>query len=214
MRGNAMAGTGRMLFVAMSALVAFAQNAGAQEQSYGDQSIFGLKVQAGARYDDVRMCVASPAGAKGGPAMEISFFTEIGVFEKISVLVNVPIMRPILFAAAFKMLQFEPEVSLLFRLPQDGDVDIIVGPSVGIALHYGPDYESERSGEGRGPSFWALGPRVGGYFGLDFKRPGKTFNFQLGVSPYVTPLFSVDDPDNHRGFVAGGTLDGSFRFAT
>ena len=105
MRGNAMAGTGRMLFVAMSALVAFAQNAGAQEQSYGDQAIFGLKVQAGARYDDVRMCVASPAGAKGGPAMEISFFTEIGVFEKISVLVNVPIMRPILFAAAFKMLQ-------------------------------------------------------------------------------------------------------------
>ncbi len=204
---------GRMLFVAMLVLVAAIDNGSAQEQLYSDQAIFGIKVQAGARYDDVRMCVASPAGTKGGPAMEISFFTEIGVTEQVSVLVNVPIMRPILFAAAFKMLQFEPEVSLLFRHPQEGDVDIIVGPSLGITLHYGPDYKSGSSGEERGPSFWALGPRIGGYFGLDFKRPDKTFNFQLGVSPYVTPLFSVDDPDNHRGFVAGGTLDGSFRFA-
>ncbi len=208
-----MAKAGRMLFVVMLVMVAFTGNSNAQEQSYADQVIFGIKVQAGARYDDVRMCVASPPGAKGGMALEISFFTEIGVTEQISVLVNVPLMRPILFAAAFKMLQFEPEVALLFRHPQEGDVDIIVGPSLGIVLHYGPDYESGPSGEERGPSFWALGPRIGGYFGLDFKRPGKTFNFQLGVSPYVTPLFSVDDPDNHDGFVAGGTLDGSFRFA-
>ena len=202
-----------MLFAAMLALVAFTENSSAQEQSYSDQVIFGIRVQAGARYDDVRMCVASPPGAKGGMALEISFFTEIGVTEQISVLVNVPLMRPILFAAAFKMLQFEPEVALLFRQPQEGDVDIVVGPSLGITLHYGPDYKSGPSGEERGPSFWALGPRIGGYFGLDFKRPDKTFNFQLGVSPYVTPLFSVDDPDNHRGLVAGGTLDGSFRFA-
>ena len=208
-----MARAGRMLFIAMLVVVAFPDNSSAQEQSYSDQVIFGIKAQAGARYDDVRMCVASPPGAKGGMALEISVFTEIGVTEQISVLVNVPLMRPILFAAAFKMLQFEPEVVLNFRHPQGGDVDIIVGPSLGIALHYGPDYKSGPSGEERGPSFWALGPRIGGYFGLDFKRPGKTFNFQLGLSPYVTPLFSVDDPDNHRGLVAGGTLDATFRFA-
>ena len=35
--------------------------------------IFGFKVRAGGRFDNVRMCVASPAGVKGGMAMDVSF---------------------------------------------------------------------------------------------------------------------------------------------
>jgi hypothetical protein len=57
-----------------------------------------------------------------------------------------------------------------------------------------------------------MGPKIGGYLGVDFKRPGEIFNFQLGVSPYITPMFSINDPDNHKGVIAGGTLDGLFRF--
>ncbi len=188
-------------------------NAIAQSPKAGDQVVFGLKLSAGGRYDNVRMCVGSPEGIKGGPAADVSFFTEIGVSQMTSVSINVPVMRPVLFGAAFKMLQFEPEVALIFRIPQDGRVDVVVGPSLGATLHYGPDYESGRSGEDRGPSFFALGPRIGGYLGLDFKRPGETFNFQLGVSPYVSPLFSIDDPENHRGVIVGGILEGQFRFS-
>jgi hypothetical protein len=57
-----------------------------------------------------------------------------------------------------------------------------------------------------------MGPIVGAYAGLDFRRPGKTFDFRMGLSPYVTPLFSLGDPRSHRGVVIGGLLDAAFRF--
>jgi hypothetical protein len=186
--------------------------ASAQDTVDEDYIILGVKVRAGGRYDNVRMCVGSPAGVKGGPAMDVSFYAEFGISEQMSIAVDLPVMRPILFGAAFEMLQFEPDVSLLFRRQNESGIDLVAGPTLGISLHYGPDYQSERSGSSRGESFFALGPRVGGYFGLDFKRPDETFNFQLGVHPYVTPLFSVSDPEDHRGVVVGGTLDGLFRF--
>ena len=129
-----------------------------------------------------------------------------------SVVIDLPVMRPILFGLAFDMLQFEPSVSLLFRKATETKVDLIAGPTLGISLHYGPDYNSEKAGDNRGPSFFALGPTLGGYAGLDFKRPGETFNFQLGISPYVTPLFGVNDPLGHKGVVAGALLDALFRF--
>jgi len=179
----------------------------------GRALIFGIAIRAGGRFDNVRKCVASPQGTKGGPAADISVFAEIPVSDTASVHINLPVMRPILFAAAFHMLQFEPEVGLLFRKVTDGKVDFVAGPTLGVSLHYGPDYHSERSGSGRTPSFFAMGPQIGGYFGLDFKRPDEQFNFQLGLSPYVAPLFGVNDPEHHRGVVVGGLLDGLFRFS-
>ena len=194
------------------ALVMMASAANAQAKTKEGQSIIGLKLRAGGRFDDVRMCVGSPKSVKGGPAMDVSFFIETHLKKNMSISIDIPVVRPILFGAAFEMLQFEPEVALLFRQQTNGNVDVIWGPLVGMTLHYGPDYNSERSGANRGPSFFALGPRVGAYVGLDFKRPGERFNFQLGLSPYVSPLFAVDDPEDHRGIVAGGMLDGLFRF--
>lgn len=38
---------------------------------------WGIKLGAGGRYDDVRMCVATAAGVKGGPAMEGAIFMEL-----------------------------------------------------------------------------------------------------------------------------------------
>lgn len=187
----------------------FSSQASAQS---ADAVIFGVKVQAGGRWDKVRMCVATDAGSPGGPAVDVSFFTELGVLDNTSVVIDVPVMRPILFAAAFDMLQFEPDVALHFRQETDGDVDWILGPTLGLVFHYGPDYQSEDSGEGRTPSFFAMGPRVGVYAGADFPRPGELFNFQLGLHPYVSALVGIADPEDHKGMVYGGMLDGAFRF--
>jgi hypothetical protein len=204
----------KAVWLIVAALMLFSVDAYAQSDGFSRNSlIFGFKLRAGGRFDNVRMCVASDPGTKGGMAMDISFFTEIGLTDKMSIVIDIPVMRPILFATAFKMLQFEPEVTLNFRNISSGKVDLVAGPTIGVIFHYGPDYNSEASGSQRGNSFFAIGPKIGGYLGLDFKRAHETFNFQLGISPYISPLFSVNDSDNHRGIVAGGTLDGLFRFS-
>jgi hypothetical protein len=173
----------------------------------------GFKVSAGGRYDDVRLCVVTGQGVKGGPAGDISFVAEFGSVKNVLFSLDVPVFRPILFATSFDMLQFEPDVTAKFIYPKQEKLAFVVGPSLGFSLHYGPDYQSSAHGSGRGPSFFAMGPRVGGYFGLDFKRPQQTFNFQLGLHPYVTPLFGVSDPADHKGVVVGGSLDLLFRFS-
>lgn len=177
------------------------------------KAAFGFRVSLGGRYDKVRMCVATPAEVPGGPAFDVSFYMEFRVGKRWSLSLDIPVARPLLFGASFKMLQFEPELTFAYRIARKGKVDVILGPSLGVTLHYGPDYHSSASGSGRGESFFAMGPRIGGYFGLDFKRPGKTFNFQLGIRPYVTPLFGVNDPADHVGVVVGGQLEALFRFS-
>ena len=177
-----------------------------------DAPTVGVKVRAGGRYDDVRMCVASPAGTPGGPAADIAFYSELPIGENRSFTIDLPVMRPVLFGAAFQMLQFEPEVGILLRHVATGSVDFLMGPTLGLSLHYGPDYHSGTSDEERGPDFFALGPRLGTTLAFDFKRPGRAFNFALGAHPYLTLLTAIDDPERHRGVVVGGTLDGLFRF--
>jgi hypothetical protein len=175
-----------------------------------DPWVFGVKLRAGGRYDNVRRCVATSVGTPGGPAADISVFTEVPAGDGRAVHIDLPVMRPILFATAFHMLQFEPSVTLKFRDKSDASVGWVLGPTLGVALHYGPDYRSELDGA----KFFAIGPIIGGYAGLDFRRPGKTFNVELGVTPYVIPMFGVSDPASHRGIVVGGLLDAAFRFGS
>lgn len=176
------------------------------------QARFGLKIRIGGRFDNMRMCVASPAGAKGGIAADISAFAEFPVGNNDALLhVDLPLMRPILFAFAFRMLQFEPTVTLKFSGRQNDKIMWVVGPTLGASLHYGPDYHSEASGSGRTESFFALGPIFGGYAGLDFWRPDQRFNFQFGLSPFITPLYSIGNTQNRHGVVIGGLVDGTFR---
>jgi hypothetical protein len=177
-----------------------------------DPALFGVKIRIGGRFDNVRKCVASKTGTTGGIAADISAFAEFPAGNGTVVHIDLPVMRPILFAAAFHMLQFEPTVALKFHDTSGNKVGWVAGPALGVSLHYGPDYNSETSGDGRTASFFALGPIIGAYAGLDFRRPGEAFNFQLGISPYVTPLFGIGDPQNHRGIVIGGLVDGTFRF--
>ncbi len=202
----------KIIGVGVVFLLTLATAAGAHAQAATDEFIFGVKVRLGGRYDNVRMCVASDPGTRGGVAADVSVFGEFSVGDDASLHVDLPVFRPIMFAAAFDMLQFEPTVTLKFRPAQGDDVAFVAGPTLGVSLHYGPDYESASEDPGRGPSFFAVGPIVGGYFGLDFVRPGETFNFELGFSPYVTPMWGISDPDDHRGVIVGGLLDGLFRF--
>ncbi|MBU1536005.1 hypothetical protein KKF84_11840 [Myxococcota bacterium] len=174
--------------------------------------LFGAKIRMGGRYDNVRMCVASPAGVNGGPAMDISGFLSVPMGEWGRLELDLPVVRPILFATAFSMLQFEPSATLKFRLSRSIKREIMVGPMLGASFHYGPDVDSESSGDKRGPSFYALGPMAGGYAGVNFLRPSGSFDLQVGVTLYATRLVSVNDDANHKGFVAGGSLDIGFRF--
>ena len=42
-----------------------------------DPVVAGIQISVGARYDNVRLCVASGSGVKGGPSADISLFTEV-----------------------------------------------------------------------------------------------------------------------------------------
>lgn len=201
-------GTIALVFVLTSHVGAHAQEAAAGNKSF----VIGPKLRAGGRFDNVRMCVASPAGSKGGPAADVSLSAEIALKDTVSLEIDLPVFRPIMFGLAFDMLQFEPSVTLKFRKIGKSRTDFVGGPSLGLSFHYGPDYNSEPSGDGRTASFFAMGPFIGGYVGLDFKRPCEKYNFQLGLTPYVEPLFGVNDPESHRGVVVGGLLDFQFRF--
>jgi hypothetical protein len=213
-RRNGLAGAA--LLALLGTWLAVPSGAGAAEPgSVGRLVTFGIKVAGGGRFDNVRMCVASPQGTRGGPAADIAFYAEVGLDAggRTSLVVTVPVMRPILFAAAFRMLQLEPEVALVHRVWRGESVDLVFGPTLGLSLHYGPDFDSPRGLDERTASFFALGPMFGAYLGLDFTRPGSAFNFQLGAHPYFTPMTAVSDPENHKGVVVGGMLEGYFRFA-
>lgn len=198
----------KVIFMMVSlALVCFSS-----VESLAADKTWGVKIQAGGRFDNIRMCVATPAGVKGGPAVDFTLFADLEVAKDMVLTIDVPFFRPILFGVAFSMLQFEPDVTLNFIRATQGYTRWFFGPALGISLHYGPDYNSERSGAGRGPSFFALGPRIGAYVGLDFRSPQKTHNFQIGIRPYVIPMFSIGDSENHQGIVVGGMLEGRMGF--
>jgi hypothetical protein len=169
-------------------------------------SRYGFGLRAGGRYDNVRMCVATDAGVRGGPAADIAFLVDWPLWGTARLQLDVPVMRPVLFGAAFRMLQFEPTVALKLRRGR-----LVFGPSLGAILHYGPDFRSAADGAGRGPSFFALGPRFGGMVAIEWVRPGRWFDLQLGIHPYVSPLLPVDQAHD-AGVVVGGNLEVDFRF--
>jgi hypothetical protein len=126
---------------------------------------------AGGRYDNVRMCVATGSGVKGGPVADIMFLTKYTFTEKSSVTFNLPVMRPLLFALAFQMLQFEPEFTFQYRKVLNDSKAVLTGPGLGVSLNYGPDYTSGL--KNRGDSFFAAGPFISWQFGLEFREHKK-----------------------------------------
>jgi hypothetical protein len=70
--------------VLLIALLSLPISASAQSVVAADELFLGFKVRFGGRYDNVRMSVGSPAGMKGGLAMDLSFYVEVGVADNIS----------------------------------------------------------------------------------------------------------------------------------
>ncbi|MCF8380994.1 MAG: hypothetical protein K9H49_15575 [Bacteroidales bacterium] len=165
-----------------------------------------LLFMAGGRYDNLRMCVGSPAGVKGGPMADVMFITKHKLNESYSLTFNLPVMRPILFGMAFKMLQFEPEITLKYNLLVSEKIDFVSGPGVGISFHYGPDYLSDLTN--RGPSFFAMGPFLSWQTGFAFKKENLVKNF-AGIKGFYVPLFAKG---RSAGTVLGGALLYSYYF--
>lgn len=161
---------------------------------------YGILFMAGGRYDNVRMCVASDAGVKGGPIADIMFVTRYSLSQNHAISFNLPVMRPILFGLSFKMLQFEPEFTYEYRKKVKNNLAFVTGPGLGVSLHYGPGYESDQ--ENRGESFFAIGPFISWQFGLSFGGPGKMHS-TAGIRLFYVPLFAENRAD---GTVLGGAF--------
>ena len=170
--------------------------------SPGGRGSFGLLLMAGGRYDDMRMCVASPAGVKGGPIADIMLTGNLGLNDKLGIVLNLPVMRPILFGAAFKMLQFEPELQIDVRTSISDRLLFIVAPSAGVSLHYGPDYQSELKNPT--PSFFAAGPIVGCHFYIGMRDGAGNLKNAFGIKPFYAALFA---DGRTTGTVVGGVLE-------
>lgn len=167
---------------------------------------FGFSIMFGGRYDDIRMCVASPAGVKGGMMADVAFNTRINIRDNFAITFALPVMRPILFALAFQMLQFEPEVTFELKHVLKDGLALVGGLGLGMSFHYGPDYKSDL--EKRGESFFAMGPFISGLLGVGF--PGITGKEMiLGVRAFYVPLFSKE---REPGTVIGGAVEGQMYF--
>ncbi len=163
---------------------------------------FGIHAIAGGRYDDVRMCVGSPAGYKGGPIMDVYLDVVLRTGPDTNLVFNLPVMRPVLFGAAFKMLQFEPQMTLEYSPPSSG---FVFGGGLGAVFHYGPDYRA--SLDDRGEEFSAFGPLVSASVGK--RMEAKQGYWQPGAKIFYSPLFS--DGEN-LGTVLGAALELHYRF--
>lgn len=167
----------------------------------GDMRL-GVMVMLGARYDNMRLCVATGNGVKGGPVADIMLCGRYSLDNNIAIGFNLPVMRPILFGAAFKIVQFEPTVVLDITSSVSSKTDFVVSPGIGVSLHYGPDYTSGRNN--RTPSFFAAGPIVNTLLGFDLKSSAGKVVHTIGIRPFYTPLFSKD---HGIGTVLGGAFE-------
>jgi hypothetical protein len=164
------------------------------------ETTFGFHALFGGRYDDMRMCVGSPPGVKGGPIGEVYLDIGFPAGDSASIVLNIPVFRPILFGAAFRMLQFEPQFTYERLIgPIDGG-QWVLGAGLGAVFHYGPDYLSDP--ENRGEDFFAFGPLVSASAGLRFDTDRGAW--MPGVKAFYAPIFSGD---YGSGTVAGGGLE-------
>lgn len=175
----------RILLFAL--LLIFISNAFGQDVE-PNENPHGLLIMGGGRYDDLRMCVGSAAGVKGGPVADIMYLHTRPFGDDRNLTLNLPVMRPILFSLAFEMLQFEPEITFEHKRTF-GNIELVTGPGIGVSLHYGPDYQSDL--DDRGDSFFALGPFFSYKAVIPVTKDGS-FKKLAGLKAFYTPLFSQD----------------------
>lgn len=169
----------------------------------------GFNVMVGGRYDNLRMCVATPAGKKGGPIADIMVNTRFYLNDQTAIGFKLPVMRPILFGIAFKMLQFEPEFIFEYTTTEGDKTNFVLGSGLGASFHYGPDYTTEKEQTNR-EDFFAAGPFVSGFMGLNFNNQ-QDKNRLVGIRAFYVPLFTKE---RTTGTVLGGALEGHFDLFT
>lgn len=189
----------RKTILALSILFSLIHPINGQESNQNKNS-YGILLMAGGRYDNYRMCVASPAGVKGGSMADIMFITKHKLNDTLSLTFNLPVMRPILFGLAFKMIQFEPEFTLEYNKFISEKINLVTGPGIGISFHYGPDYTSDL--DNLGESFFAMGPFLSWQTGIEFKKKSVVKSV-AGLKAFYVPLFAKD---RSSGTVLGGAL--------
>jgi hypothetical protein len=163
----------------------------------------GIHALGGGRYDNVRMCVGSPPGVPGGPIGEVYFDVIIPAGPDGHVIVNIPLFRPVFFAAAFGMAQVEPLVMYEYSPQTPGALQPVFAGGLGAVFHYGPDFTSGTASPG--PSFFAAGPQIAGFAGFRFWKERMT----VGLKVFYAPLFSAARPP---GTVIGGGLEVHYAF--
>ena len=173
-----------------------------------NQLSYGVKIMAGGRYDNMRMCVGSDKNVKGGPIADIMFLANYKLSSGRKLTFELPVMRPILFGAAFKMLQFEPEISMEFVSQINQKKSIVIAPGMGLSLHYGPDYKSDL--DNRGDDFFAAGPFFSTLVGLK-KINSINKDRIMGIRFFYTPLFSSES-DLSPGTILGAAFEMQFGF--
>lgn len=187
----------RIFLILLLSVTTFANNR--------NNSSIGLSIMIGGRYDNLRMCVASPAGKKGGPVADVMFNSRFQLSPQTTIGFKLPVMRPILFGLAFKMLQFEPEFILEHTFKLNEKVNFILGPGLGTSFHWGPDYNSDTKTKNR-DNFFAAGPFISNLFGFQFKNQ-KDLNRIVGIRTFYIPLFSKD---RSSGTVLGAAFETHF----
>jgi hypothetical protein len=186
-----------LLFILIYVIVVFADDKG--------RTSLGFNFMIGGRYDNLRMCVGSPAGVKGGPIADIMFDIRRSFGNRHTIGFKLPVFRPILFGISFKMLQFEPEIIYEYGVSINGKVSNVIGTGLGISFHYGPDFRTEKNDTER-IDFFAAGPFLSAFWGLQYKNR-SSFDRLFGIRTFYTPLFS-----NKRstGTVIGAAFEGHF----
>jgi hypothetical protein len=166
----------------------------------------GLHLLGGGRYDDVRMCVGSDQGIKGGPIVEGYFDIRINAGEKGTLSINLPVLRPLLFGIAYQMLQLEPQITYEYLIPSKSEkLNMMIAGGLGAVFHYGPDYNS--TPENSGESFFAAGPLISASAGIAIRSRSGVWTPALKI--FYAPLFS---PEYQTGHVLGGGLELYYSF--
>jgi hypothetical protein len=151
--------------------------------------------------------VATGVGEKGGPIGDIMLDVRKHIDDKNAVGFKLPVMRPILFGAAFKMLQFEPEFIFEHAVDLNGKYRFVTGPGLGLSLNYGPDYKTDWKAPDR-QDFFSCGPFLSCLFALGF-RTGAGLGRMIGLRAFYVPLFAGT---HGTGTVLGAALEGHFDF--
>ncbi len=163
----------------------------------------GFSFAAGGKYDAVRQCVATPRGVTGGPAFEFGGLVLDYRFDNWFAFGGyIPLLRPILFGAAFQMLQFMPELIFSLYIPVYFKVDLFLIMGMGGSFHYGPGFDYK--GNLVDKPFFAGGPRFSLSFGPRFYINDR-FSISVGLKPYFEYLFN--SRDGKAGIVGGGEID-------